>query len=55
MSLAKQGGRPRALREAEERRRQMRGLLLLAVMAIAFILFRFGVDRVFTPGWWRLW
>ncbi len=41
-------------REAAERRRQLRGLLLLAIAAIAFILLRFGPARVFTPGWWRL-
>lgn len=33
----------------------MRGLLLLALAAIAFVLLRFGPGRVFTPGWWRLW
>lgn len=43
------------LREAGERRRQLRGLLLLAVAAIAFILLRYGLGQVLTPGWWRLW
>lgn len=43
------------VREAAERRRQMRGLLYLALAAIAFILLRFGPARIFTPGWWRLW
>jgi hypothetical protein len=38
-----------------ERRRQVRGLVLLAIAAIVFAIFRFGVHRVFTPGWWRLW
>ncbi len=38
-----------------ERRRQVRGLVLLALAAIGFAIFRFGVERVFTPGWWRLW
>ena len=42
-------------REGTERRRQLRGLLLLAVAAVLFVLFRFGVARVFLPGWWRLW
>ena len=41
--------------EAVERRRHLRGLLLLAVAALVFILLRFGPARVFTPGWWRLW
>ena len=55
MSLTTRDPGERTLREAEERRRQMRGLLVLAVMAIVFVLVRFGLDRVFTPGWWRLW
>jgi len=38
-----------------ERRRQVRGLLLLAVAAIVFAILRAGIHRVFTPGWWRLW
>lgn len=48
---------PRVLTTAEhlERRRQVRGLLLLAIAAIVFAIFRAGVHRVFTVGWWRLW
>lgn len=42
-------------RLAAERTRQARGLMLLAFAAIAFTLLRFGLHRVFTPGWWRLW
>ncbi len=38
-----------------ERRRQVRGLLLLAIVAIAFAIFRAGAHNVFTRGWWRLW
>ncbi|MBS1820533.1 MAG: hypothetical protein JST61_00925 [Acidobacteria bacterium] len=38
-----------------ERRRQLRGLMLLAFAVMAFALWRAGLDRVFTPGWWRLW
>jgi hypothetical protein len=38
-----------------ERRRQVRGLLLLAIAAIVFAILRAGIHRVFTPGWWRLW
>ncbi|HUD23745.1 MAG TPA: hypothetical protein VMQ60_12950 [Acidobacteriaceae bacterium] len=43
------------LSEQLERRRQVRGLLLLALAAIAFAILRAGVHRVFTTGWWRLW
>jgi len=41
--------------EVAERRRQVRGLLVLAAIAIAFSILRAGVHRVFTVGWWRLW
>jgi hypothetical protein len=41
--------------EQAERRRQVRGLLLLAAAAIVFAILRAGVHRVFTLGWWRLW
>jgi len=37
------------------RRRQLRGLLLLALAVILFAILRAGVHRVFTAGWWRLW
>ena len=43
------------LQQDRERRRQIRGLVLLAGAAIVFAILRFGVHRVFTPGWWRLW
>jgi len=36
-----------------ERRRQLRGLLLLAVAVLVFSLLR--AHNVFTEGWWRLW
>ena len=39
----------------QERRRQVRGSLLLAFGVLIFSLWRFGFDRVFTQGWWRLW
>lgn len=39
----------------QERRRQVRGLLLLALAALAFAVVRFGPHRVFPAGWWRLW
>lgn len=38
-----------------ERVRQLRGLMLLAFVVLAFAIWRAGLDRVFTPGWWRLW
>ena len=38
-----------------ERDRQVRGLLYLALAVIAFVFWRTGLDRIFTPGWWRLW
>jgi hypothetical protein len=41
--------------EARERRRQVRGLMWLALAAIVFAILRAGVHRVFTPGWWRIW
>jgi len=44
-------GRP----EDEERRRQVRGLLLLGLAALVFAIVRAGVHNVFTRGWWRIW
>jgi hypothetical protein len=44
-----------ALRRQTERRRQIRGLLLLAAFLLIFILLRAGLHNVFTPGWWRVW
>lgn len=45
-----------AERKQVERRRQVRGLLVLALAVLLFSLFRVGLHRVFTPsGWWRLW
>jgi hypothetical protein len=38
-----------------ERRRQVRGLLLLAIAAVLFAIFRAGIHNVFTRSWWRLW
>jgi hypothetical protein len=40
---------------ARERRRQIRGLLLLALAAILFAILRAGPHAVFNRGWWRLW
>jgi hypothetical protein len=38
-----------------ERRRQVRGLLVLAFAVLLFSLLRAGLHNIFTPGWWRLW
>lgn len=38
-----------------ERRRQLRGLILLAFAALLFSTLRAGISHVFTVGWWRLW
>ncbi len=38
-----------------ERRRQLRGLILLAIAVLVFSILRAGVSHVFTAGWWRLW
>ena len=38
-----------------ERRRQVRGSLLLAGTVLIFSLLRAGLPAVFRPGWWRLW
>ena len=44
-------------REGEqiERRRQLRGLLMLALIVLVFSIARAGLGRVFPHGWWRLW
>ncbi len=44
-----------SIREARERRSQLRGLLLLAIVAIVFLVLRYGPGQIFTAGWWRLW
>jgi hypothetical protein len=41
--------------ERLERRRQVRGLLVLAIAVLIFSVLRAGVHRVFGVGWWRLW
>jgi hypothetical protein len=41
--------------ERSERRRQVRGLVMLAVAVLIFSVLRAGVHRVFGLGWWRLW
>jgi hypothetical protein len=41
--------------EAVERRRQLRGLLWLALLILAASVARAGAQNVFPRGWWRLW
>ncbi|WP_263367509.1 hypothetical protein [Edaphobacter bradus] len=41
--------------EQQERRRQLRGLIFLAMAVLVFSLLRAGIHHVFTPGWWRVW
>jgi hypothetical protein len=45
----------RSVREVLERRSVVRGLTLLAVVALVFSIARAGLDRVFVHGWWRQW
>lgn len=42
-------------REALEARSSMRGLIWLALLALAISLFRAGANRAFYAGWWRQW
>jgi hypothetical protein len=42
-------------RELLERRSVVRGLIVLAVVALVFSVARAGLDRVFVHGWWRQW
>jgi hypothetical protein len=46
---------PSTSRRQIERRRQVRGLLLLAIVILIFSLLRADTHTIFTPGWWRLW
>lgn len=41
--------------EIHERRRQVRGLLLIALIVLVLSILRTGIHRIFTQGWWRLW
>jgi len=40
---------------AQERKRQVRGLVLLALAVLLFGILRKGIHIVFPAGWWRLW
>jgi hypothetical protein len=42
-------------RENVERRRQLRGLLVLALVVLVLSVARAGLDRVFPASWWHLW
>jgi hypothetical protein len=42
-------------RKQAERRRQLRGLMLLAFAVLIFSVLRAGLHTVFAPGWWKLW
>jgi len=39
----------------QERRRQLRGLMLLAFAVLLFSILRAGFPQVFPHNWWRLW
>lgn len=43
----------RAERETMEHRSAVRGLILLAVVALVGSIARVGLDWVFIHGWWR--
>jgi len=51
---AKQQVRLRAL-EGSERRSMVRGLIVLAALALAWSIARAGWARVFVHGWWKQW
>jgi hypothetical protein len=44
-----------AARERMEGRSMVRGLVLLALMALLAGIARAGLDRVFVHGWWNQW
>jgi hypothetical protein len=46
---------PSTARRQTERRRQIRGLLFVAIVILIFSLLRAGTHTIFTSGWWRLW
>jgi len=45
----------RSKREVLERRSVVRGLIVLAMVALVVSVARAGLDRVFVHGWWRQW
>ncbi len=42
-------------REEVERRSMLRGLLLLAALAVLFAVWHGGAGRAFPAGWWKTW
>jgi hypothetical protein len=54
-ALVEQIALEQTIRRQTERRRQIRGLLLLFTALLIFILLRAGLHNVFTPKWWRVW
>ena len=57
LSRSPQSVRDRKLADGlrAERKRQVRGLMLLALAVLLFSILRKGVGNVFPAGWWRLW
>jgi hypothetical protein len=57
LSRSPQSARDRKLADGlrVERKRQIRGLMLLAFAVLLFSLLRAGPGNVFPAGWWRLW
>jgi hypothetical protein len=45
---------PTTARRQTERRRQIHGLLLVAIAILIFSLLLAGTHTIFTPGWRRL-
>ena len=42
-------------REQLERRRQLRGLVLFALVVLALSVYRAGLANVFPHSWWHPW
>jgi len=38
-----------------QRKRQIIGLLLIALIVLIASVWRAGLASIFPPGWWRLW
>jgi len=38
---------------AQQRRRQITGLLIIAVIILLAALYRADLHAIFPPGWWR--
>jgi hypothetical protein len=46
---------PTTARQRTERRRQIHGLLLVAIAMLIFDLLHAGRHTIFTPSWRQLW